>query len=173
MEQTQRRARQGRQNTGQTRSGKTEENILTEKIRLHAAPSDSTAGVPNPGGSIRDRLALAPVIVLRYVSDAMRNTNILPILISLAASIPLAHAETAAPAPAKPPATSPQPPDGLFKALDRDADGRLSVGEFAVGQVSDAARRVFAGMDRDADGYLSAGEYRINGSAPPAKAGAR
>jgi hypothetical protein len=103
----------------------------------------------------------------------MRNTNILPILISLAASIPLAHAETAAPAPAKSPATSPQPPDGLFKALDRDADGRLSVEEFAVGQVSDAARRVFAGMDRDADGYLSAGEYRINGSAPPAKAGAR
>jgi hypothetical protein len=103
----------------------------------------------------------------------MKTTSILTILMPLAASIPLAHAEPAAPSPAKSPANPPQPPAALFKALDRDADGRLSVGEFAVGQVSDAARQVFAAMDRDADGYLSAGEYRINGSARPAKANAR
>jgi hypothetical protein len=103
----------------------------------------------------------------------MKTINTLPVLISLAASIPLAHAEPAAPSPAKSPANPPQPPASLFKALDRDADGRLSVGEFAVGQVSDAAKQVFAAMDHDSDGYLSAGEYRINGSARPAKANAR
>lgn len=103
----------------------------------------------------------------------MKTINTLTILIPLAASILLAQAEPAVPSPAESPVHPPQPPASLFKALDRDGDGRLSVGEFAVGQVSDAARQVFAAMDRDSDGYLSAGEYRINGSARPAKANAR